>query len=129
MKKIVYSLIVILILLMTSSRNDVKNNMGDYGFTYEKLEEPKGITVQISPFYFGEGREGSMRHLLIISLFTFILIIINYKYDNNKLINRIMFFSLLGLSLLVFDETLIRLTGVIILSISINKFLKEKTMG
>ncbi|EDP94143.1 hypothetical protein U8527_06715 [Kordia algicida OT-1] len=127
MKKVIYSIIILLMILFTSSRIGVKTNMSDYGFVHNKVDNFNSVRGYITPLYFGEGYQGSMRHLLIISLFAFILIIINYKYDNNKLINRIMFFSLFGLSLLAFDETLIKLAGVVILSISIQKFLKEKT--
>jgi len=102
--------------------------MSDYGFVHNQIDDSASITVQVSPLYFGEGYRGSMRHLLIISLLVSILLIINYKYDNNKLMNRIVFLSVYGLILLVFDETLVRLTGAVILSISVRSYLKQKSL-
>ncbi|SNR17631.1 hypothetical protein [Tenacibaculum jejuense] len=125
MKKIVYAFLIITTLFLSVLRIDMETNLDRYGLVHREVPNESGFNVSMFPTGILEGYSGSMTIFVLLIINLMVLLFINYKYDSNNKKKGFFFLLLFGFSMMIFEETLIRSLGLIIISILIYKYVLD----
>ena len=126
MKKIIYIILVFLLAFLSLLRIDMRTNLDTLGFVHKEVPPFEGIVINMFPFGYLEGYSGSMSVFVLICVIVGLLLYVNFKLDANNKMRTRLFLTLFSVSLLIFEETLIRLLGIIILTILIYGYVSYK---